>query len=145
MGTRVNCIRQPVSLLFPPLFLIIQQGNNRETTSQDVLYNYPMTHDMRVTTLWQPICFFSVIYNSPLDHNLDSWFEVTVLKHEPKHVGGTWTEFQVWWLQLYFEVSHTLVNYWAILPLTSLAKHLPNYVGGIHCWNSVGDQLENEP
>ena len=28
-----NCIRQPVSLLFPPLLLILKQGKEEETTN----------------------------------------------------------------------------------------------------------------
>ena len=54
---QANCIRQPVSLLFPPLFLIQEQGkgrgSNKEITSLDVLYKQldrKISNATRVTT-----------------------------------------------------------------------------------------------
>ena len=61
-----NCIRQPVSLLFHPLFLILKQGKE-ETTLKLPLYLCCFiqlasdTKKARVTALWfeQPICFYT--------------------------------------------------------------------------------------
>ena len=58
-----NCVRQPVSLLFPHSGIRKREGNNKEPTSLQLASEVPM-QPCRVTTLWlkQPIIFFLRVY-----------------------------------------------------------------------------------
>ena len=57
-----NCIRQPVSLLFPPLFFYFEirkgGGNNKQTTSLLVLYKIILQVNNSVVNTTNP--FYSV-------------------------------------------------------------------------------------
>ena len=67
-----NCIRPPVSLLFPGCFLLLslfqneeKGGNNKETGGLiQLVSSTKVNHGTRVTTLQlkQPTCFYSVEY-----------------------------------------------------------------------------------